>query len=169
MTGYLYFNGSNYNVAKKNIIALSNEINIVVKNESEVVNPTIILSSDYEVISANYLYIEDLNRYYYINEKTLEHQRFILKCHVDVLMSFYDQLKPQRFIVERNGTHGNLYLEDTLLKCFAKTRFQTFPWLDSNGQPVGFRASGSKVKNFILTVSGSGESSENNQNEGGGE
>ena len=157
MDGMLYFNESNYNVARKSLVSRSGNLTLHFKNESEVVNPTIYLSRSQDVLDANYIYVEDLKRFYYINEITLESQRYILKCHVDVLMSFYTQLLDQRCIIERNAKDGNLYLEDPKLKCFAKTRFETFPWLDNNGQPKGFRVGGSKVKNFILTVSGSGE------------
>lgn len=166
MNGVLLFNSSNYNVAKKDISSRSSELTLRFKDESEVVNPTIYISRSQDVLDANYLYVYDLKRYYYINEITLEQQRYILKCHVDVLMSFYDMILMQRCIIERNATHGNLYLHDDKLKTFAQTRFQTFPWLDNTGKPKGFRVSGSKVKNFVLTVSGSGDAEEP-EDEGG--
>lgn len=168
MDGQLFYNMSNYNVARKNLQSRSGNLTLHFKNESEVVNPTIYISRSQDILDSNYIYVDDLKRFYYINEITLEAQRYILKCHVDVLMSFYNDLIYQRCIIERNGKLGNLYLEDNKIKCFSKTRFQTFPWLDSGGNPIGFRASGSKVKNFILTISGSGEPEQPN-NQGGGE
>lgn len=167
MNGQILINTSNNNVAKKKIAVLRN-VTFHFKDESEIINPTVIISREIpDVENCNYLYVEELERYYYINEITLEHQRYILQCHVDVLMSFYDKILEQRAIIERNGSLGNLYLEDEKIKCFSMTRFQTFPWLDSSGNPKGFRVGGSKVKNFILTISGSGQPENNNQ--GGGE
>ena len=163
MEGVLFFNTSNYNVASKTLTSVSSDLTLHFKNESEVVNPTIYISRSQDVLDANYLYVDDLKRFYYINEITLEAQRYVLKCHVDVLMSFYPQILDQRCIIERNPDIGNLYLEDPKLKCFAMTRFETFPLLDNNGQPKGFRVGVSKVKNFILTISGSGEPTPNNQ------
>ena len=169
MNGKLMYNASNNNVAKKKTAVMRNVI-LHFKDESEIINPTIYISRDVtDVENCNYLYIDELGRYYYVNEITLEHQRYILQCHVDVLMSHYDKILEQRCLIERNGSIGNLYLEDNKMKTFAMTRFETFPWLDSSGNPKGFRVGGSKVKNFVLTVSGSGqpEPEPENNNQGG--
>lgn len=169
MNGKLMYNTSNNNVAKKKTAVMRN-VTLHFKDESEIINPTVYISRDVtDVEYCNYLYIDELGRYYYVNEITLEHQRYILQCHVDVLMSHYDKILEQRCLIERNGSIGNLYLEDNKMKTFAMTRFETFPWLDSSGNPKGFRVGGSKVKNFVLTVSGSGqpEPEPENNNQGG--
>ena len=99
MEGVLFFNTSNYNVASKTLTSVSSDLTLHFKNESEVVNPTIYISRSQDVLDANYLYVDDLKRFYYINEITLEAQRYVLKCHVDVLMSFYPQILDQRCII----------------------------------------------------------------------
>ena len=110
---YLYNQSSDKNVLNKNI-GSATLITGTIKDESNLVNPEIILSRN--VTSAfNYIYIPDFNRYYYVTDKIMEHQRTIVQCHVDVLMSFKNQIKNMNIIAERASNRFNLYQVDNEL------------------------------------------------------
>jgi hypothetical protein len=165
MHGQLLTILSNHNVAKKKMQSMSENIILHFKNESEVVNPTIYISRNYEVEKCNYIWVEDLRRYYYITSCTLEQQRYVLQCHVDVLTSFYKDILKQRAIIERNAKEFNLYLDDDKLKTFKMTRTETFPW------DISFlNGDNEKESCFVLAICGGGNDTENsvdNETEGG--
>lgn len=55
------------------------------------------------VLSANYVYIPDFNRYYFINDITSVRQNlWRLSLHVDVLMSYQKEIKNTNAFVSRN-------------------------------------------------------------------
>lgn len=110
MEVYLYNQSSDKNVLNKTL-GSGTSINGTIKDESNLVNPEIILSRN--VTSAfNYLYIPAFNRYYYVTDKILEHQRTIIQCHVDVLMSFKSSIKNCTIIAERSSSNFNMYQVD---------------------------------------------------------
>ena len=82
----LYNNISDKRKLNKTITQLST-VEIKLKNENEIVKPTVILSSAYLPPSANYAYIATLKRYYYINgQRILPGKQLELDLSVDVLM-----------------------------------------------------------------------------------
>lgn len=83
-----------------------------IKDESSVENPEIILSRAI-TDSFNYFYIQDLHRYYFVTDKTLEHQRTIVTGHVDVLMSFNAAIKNLQIVAERASNNYNIYQVDS--------------------------------------------------------
>lgn len=82
-----------------------------IKDESSVENPEIILSRAI-TDNFNYFYIQDLHRYYFVTDKTLEHQRTIITGHVDVLMSFNTAIKNLQIVAERASNNYNIYQVD---------------------------------------------------------
>lgn len=85
-----------------------------IKDESSIINPEIIFSRSITE-NFNYLYIPAFDRYYFVNDKTVEHQRTIVTCHVDVLMSFNAEIKNINVIAERASNNYNLYQVDNEL------------------------------------------------------
>ena len=68
--------------------------------------------NDY-VLSANYIYIPDFNRYYFINDITSVRQNlWRLSLHVDVLMSYKKEISNTYAVVGRNQYVFNDYLLD---------------------------------------------------------
>ena len=70
------------------------------KDSCSVQNPVLLLSGAY--LNANYCYIAEFGRYYYINNATQIRKglwQYDLKC--DVLMSFATQIKANKAIIER--------------------------------------------------------------------
>lgn len=55
------------------------------------------------ILNYNYVYIEELQKYYFINDITLQRNNyFICKCTEDVLMSFKDEIKKQEIEVNES-------------------------------------------------------------------
>jgi len=158
MRGELYFNESDTKYVDKKVSFVGDVMNLHFKQPSEVQNPTIYIYREYDVLNANYLYIPDLHRYYFITKCDLENQRYILTCKCDVLSSFYPYFKDKKCISKRSSNHYNLYINDDKLNLRAETRTLTFPFKN------GFkRSDNSKGFDFILTVNGGGATS----NQGG--
>ena len=110
----LYNNISDKRKLNHTITQLST-VEIKLKNENEIVNPTVILSAAYLPPSANYAYIATLKRYYYIiGQHILPGKQLELNMSVDVLMSFKDIIKNSVVVARRSGTNYNKMLPDMI-------------------------------------------------------
>lgn len=87
------------------------------KDNTSVINPTIIIKKTTPVPQSayNYLYIGEFKRYYYIeNITSLYENMWQLDCRVDVLMSFAADILATKCIISKTGTsyQRNMYLND---------------------------------------------------------
>lgn len=83
----LYNNQSTNNVINKTLTQVQ-EIDITFKGVCDILKPTIKIKSDV-LIKANYLYIEDFQRYYFIDNIQIEPKDiYILYCSIDVLKTY---------------------------------------------------------------------------------
>lgn len=72
-----------------------------------ILNPSFIVEYKANLLTANYCYIAELNRYYYITSHTLEKgNRLIFNCEVDVLKTYYEQIKNCNATVIRSESIG---------------------------------------------------------------
>ena len=112
----LYYNKSDNRVIHKTITQVGNTMTVLLKDNTEIVSPTIILSIDANSLAFNYVYLEDLRRYYYVTNITLSQQRMYVELKVDVLMSFANEIMLQSVILERqeNQDKYNTYYHDNL-------------------------------------------------------
>lgn len=147
MQATFYENKSDERYLNKNITAKYNNIPIEILEPSSVVRPRLKVSSGLIGQSVNYLYIEELERYYYIKSWNMENGHVLIDCEVDVLMSFKKDIKKQNTIVARNEKLYNMYLEDNKIKIQNRTAIRTVRF------PSGFTA-----RNLILGVVGNGVS-----------
>lgn len=88
------------------------------RNESDVVNPFINIAGNYFPSSANYAYIAEFGRYYYILEVASMHNGIVsLSLSSDPLMSFANDIKNLRAIIDRQAgsEHANMYLPDDVV------------------------------------------------------
>ena len=148
MNSTFYENLSDERYLNKKITAKYTDIPIEMLNPSNVVRPNLKVSSGLIGQSVNYLYIDELERYYYIRNWTMENGYIRLECEVDVLMSFKNDTKKQNTIVARNEKLYNMYLEDNKIKIQNRTAIRTVRF------PTGFTS-----RNLILGVVGNGVSS----------
>lgn len=104
-------------------------------------------SDNPEVFSkVNYARIESFSRYYFItNIVSTYNNLWEIHMHVDVLMSFADEIKKQVAVVARQEENYNLYLDDGIFMAYQNPIIQTK--LFSNPSPF-------ETQNFILLVAG---------------
>ena len=127
----LYTNYSENFVIGKSI-SLLETVQCTIKDSLSVEKPILRLQYSGNIKKVNYVYIEELKRYYFVKEKyTLTGERYELHCDIDVLESFKDSILSLLCIVDKqeNNNLSNMYLNDgsfvTLSKQF--NRVVTFP------------------------------------------
>lgn len=110
----LYKNSSENNVIGKSLAQIKSvECNL--KNDVSVINPTLILAYTENILGSNYCFIPKFNRYYFIDEIVpITADRCIVKCRVDVLESFKDNILNLDCIVDKqeNEIASNKYIND---------------------------------------------------------
>ena len=89
----------------------------VLKEESSIVDPVIMIQHD-NPIDANYAYIAEFNRYYYIRDITsVKNGMWRITMHTDVLKTFSEGILNSPCIVAKSSSRFNLYLNDSDYKC----------------------------------------------------
>lgn len=115
MTITFYNNESDSILVDKKITSISSLSNAKIINETDIVNPSIIVSRNFYdsiILKANYLYIDNLKRYYFINNISFAESMIVIDCTVDVLMSFKNEIRNLNCTVSRNENLKNGYLND---------------------------------------------------------
>ena len=108
----LYNNKSDSRVINKSIEQLA-EIDVILKNANNIMSPEIMLQTKTLPIEANYCYIADFGRYYFINAQRLDNGNVSkIELTVDVLMSFKDMILRSTVVAERTTNKYNRYLPD---------------------------------------------------------
>lgn len=114
-------------------------------NETDVINPTIVISSDSGIAQANYMYIPDFHRYYFINKiESIRTNIWRIHGHVDVLETYKTQIKKQTAIVDRLESVETPYLAD------GRYTFESY----NKYKIQKFGASLSKNLSYVLVVAG---------------
>lgn len=146
----LYKNLSENNVIGKTLTQIKSvEANL--KNDVSVINPTFILYYTDNILQSNYCFIPKFNRYYFIDEIVpITGDRCIVKCRVDVLESFKEDIKSLTVILDKSESiyKSNKYLDDGSFIVENKD-FNTI-----HNFPNGFNDEGT----FILICAGGGGS-----------
>lgn len=121
-------------------------------NNIDILNPTIIISSDISNLkSYNYAYIPTLNRYYFIDSfTTLLGGRTELKLSVDVLMSWQSDILNMSVIAARSTNKGNRQMTDPLLPTLNKTNKSVYRL--SNGLFYPSQLSAANSRCYVLTI-----------------
>ena len=116
------------------------------REETSIINPVIRISGANvpSLKNANYMYIPDFNRYYFITDiKSIRNGLIEISGHVDVLQTYAGQIRNNTAIIKRNANSWNLYIEDGLFKTYAN------PHIFTKLFPSGF-----KNPSFVLSVAG---------------
>lgn len=146
MNATFYYNKSDKRYLNKSLEAKYSNIPLQVLEPSSVVNPTLKVSSGLIGQCVNYVYVNELERYYYIKDWIMENGYILLECEVDVLMSYRNQIKAQNVIVSRQEKQYNLYQTDPKQKFYNTnaTVVKEFPTKPFNIQ----------TSQFILALNG---------------
>lgn len=111
----LYTNNSDNRTLSKSLTEIST-VEITLKNDTDIMNPVIILSGGYLPPAANYAYISTLSRYYYIaGQRIVPGKMLEITLKEDVLMSWRVFLTQNaRVIAERSTNVPNKKLPDSV-------------------------------------------------------
>lgn len=114
----LYANNSDNRKLNKEIVSYGS-INVNLKDDCKLTNPTFILKADdwgnMPQNGVNYLYAPNFKRYYFINEVYyMCGKRVELVCSVDVLMSFKNEINSLNCRILRQQNQSNPLLDDTM-------------------------------------------------------
>lgn len=125
MTINLFQNNSDANVVSKSLTA-KGTVTGTLREGCSIIDPIIKIEgiSGSDIPYLNYLEIVEFGRYYYIRDIVLVGKLFEVHCHIDVLETYKDQIKPLPAIIARNSEQYNLYLQDGLIKEYANPHIQ---------------------------------------------
>ena len=138
----LYSNSSDNNVVTKNISQIAS-LTGSLRNESGIMSPSILIQGTYP--SANYCYISDWGRYYFIEEIiSVRNNISEIRCRIDTLMTYAQQIRGLTAIIKKQENDYNLYINDGSFMTYANDKVFTkgFPGSFSNDS-------------YVLLVSGS--------------
>lgn len=142
-------------------------------DDTSVVDPTFILSYEHYWRSwvnrqmCNYLWCQDTERWYFVNDVTMSQGKVYVKCHVDVLMTYRKEIAAKKAIIKRTNSTSkitrmnryNQYLVDDKYKSYAPE----VAWVKEFPKNMGFQ---NDTTHFVMCVVGNTEGS-NNRSEGG--
>ena len=116
----LFQNNSDKNVMWKQITTKAN-LTGTLREGCSVLDPIIKVEgiSAADIPYINYAEIPDFGRYYYITDIVLVGKLYEIHCHIDVLMTYKDQLKSIPAVIARHETTNNVMLIDGLIKTYA--------------------------------------------------
>lgn len=150
MTITLYMNLSESIVVNKSLTEIAT-VEGSLRDGSSIIDPTVRLDFNVDSISsANYIYIHEWNRYYFVEDITsLYNSYWLVQCHVDVLYTYRDRFRELSAIIARQQNLYNLYLDDNKFLVNAQRLYLTkaFP----NRVAAGNSAN---AKSFILSLAG---------------
>lgn len=120
------------------------------RDGSSIIDPVILIQANapgFHANGYNYCQIEEFGRSYYItNIISVNYTLWEIHCHVDVLMSYAEQIKEQVAVVARQEGQYNMMLDDGFFMAYQNPKIQTK--LFSNPTPF-------ETQEFVLVVAGS--------------
>lgn len=123
---------SDPNVLRKKLSADVFTVEFVFKDKSSLFNPTIILQTEDDLSKYNYAYIQEWNRYYFIDSSKINviaHNRYEIELECDSLSTFADQIIGIPCIIDRTEkVGGSRYIpsEAWVANCKHKTDILSF-------------------------------------------
>ena len=99
----------------KTLHDVSTYSNAVIVGDMSIQTPTILLQLDSftDVINFNYIQIPELRRYYYVVESTIKEDGYVqIKCRVDVLKSFKNDILESTQYIDRQQNKCTYQLPD---------------------------------------------------------
>lgn len=143
----LYNNTSSGEVLNKNLTHIADKV-IAQYDVMNVETPQLICSGEgiANVKQINYVYIDELKRYYYCVPVLLSDSNYALNCEVDALMSFANEILNLQVIVDKNEYEVNPYIDDGSYVVEERQKIETLSF------PLGFNDSGSHI---LITAGGS--------------
>lgn len=120
-----------------------NIITGTLKDNCDILNPTITFKYDNNLLLYNYAYIEAFNRYYFIDSFNIIGKTVEITFHVDVLYTYKNDIKNSYATITRSN-RGNKYIPDNRIVKSSNV-IQTFRKLGGGVIPYN---------SYILVVAG---------------
>ncbi len=109
----LFLNSSDNATLVKNITEIVTVSNVVLLDETNILNPIFRLNISTDITGFNYCYCDVFKRYYYITNITVLHGGiYQITCAVDVLMTYQTAILNLNAIVMRGGNNYNVLVND---------------------------------------------------------
>lgn len=123
-------------------------VQCTVKQQITLTNPVVYLHYDSNLINANYAFIPEFNRYYFIDNMNLIDGNMIqIAMSVDVLMSYNAEIKNLTAIVDR-GNSRNLTINDKTFIPTAYTNTIVYPFSETFSPSTQYK--------YVMQVAGGG-------------
>lgn len=119
------------------------------KDVVSVEKPTILIEG-MQLLNANYIYIQELQRYYFINEpKLIRGNMFEIECREDYLYSWKTRIENLDGLVtkQENPSHNGI---NTFMKYPQDVPIEA----DDETQPIDITSNGFAGANYYVTVNG---------------
>ncbi len=142
-----YNNSSTDNVVKKNLTTLGTA-NVDTTENFAIDSASFKMARNDSLLTANYMYIADLNRYYHIRVEVENGVFMRITGESDPLSSFWNSIKTSPCIAYRSSSKPDVRIEDD--RVFKKQK-PTFVY-----RRVGAAFTPSNQNNYVLIVSGKG-------------
>lgn len=143
----LYRNNSPVEKIGKSLTDQLTITDVVIKRDTSVLKPVLLVNSSQEIYVYNYMYISEFYRYYFIDDiRSINQNMWEVSAHVDVLETYKAGILANNAVIKRQASQYNLYLDDPDFHAYNYERIQTlkFPTNVFN-----------KNLNYILVVNGS--------------
>lgn len=120
---------------------------VVIKRDTSVLKPVLLVNSSQEIYVYNYMYISEFYRYYFIDDiRSINQNMWEVSAHVDVLETYKNGILANNAVIKRQAGQYNLYLDDPDFHAYNYERIQTLQFPQN---------SFSKLLNYVLVVNGS--------------
>ena len=144
----LYQNRSESNVVDKVLTKIA-DVDGTLREETSILNPEFNIDVDSAgIILCNYIYIEEFNRYYFVNDiESVRNGLWRISCHVDVLSTYKNEIRMLSGIIARQEFEYNLLLDDDKFLVDSPRQFvyKAFP----NRAPAA-----SNGASFVVSIAG---------------
>ena len=121
MTITLYNNLSPSNFVDKNL-TIRDTYDGTIRTPTSIIDPIIVVARS-DPANFNYAWIPSFARYYFVTGVSSESNGLIaISMHVDVLMSYRDNIRAADAIVKRQEFKFNTYLDDGIFKAYQPTK-----------------------------------------------
>lgn len=112
LTATLMVNSSPVEKIGKTLSAGLN-FSVTLKDDTSILNPVLLLASPTPITNYNYMYIQDFNRYYFIDDiRSVRNGQWEVSAHVDVLQTYANAILSNTAVIKRQKNLYNLYLDD---------------------------------------------------------
>lgn len=147
----LMSNSEPYNKIQKSpsaIITLSGTL----KDNCSLIDPVVLIDREAAITDANYAYIPDFGRYYFIkNIESYKTGLWLVSMHCDVLMTYAAGILSSPAIVSRSSSNFNMFLNDDHYYT------QENPMIFTKAFPSGFDTS---QASYVLALIGQADTGE---------